>query len=104
MPDLKSLYCHIAKLLKNNITISKRSEAKQYNNLTILPGFSLVEILLAFFIIITLVTILLAASGTLFTTRKSRQESIAARVASKKIENLRNAQFSTIATSPSTCT
>ncbi len=37
----KLLYCYIATLLKNNVTISERKRAKQFNNITIRPGFSL---------------------------------------------------------------
>ena len=57
-------------------------------------GFSLIEVLLSIFLITTLVTILLTSSGTLFTTYNSRLQSQASKIASKKIENLRNTAFS----------
>ena len=59
-------------------------------------GFSLVEVLLAVFLIIALTTILFATSGTLFTTRRSRLQSQAAKIASKEIEYLRNIPFASL--------
>lgn len=59
-------------------------------------GFTLVEILLSLFFIIAIVTILFATSGTLFTRRKSDQQSIAAKAATKEIERLRGLTFSNL--------
>lgn len=56
-------------------------------------GYSLVEILIALFLLGALVTILLTVSGTLFTTRSSRLQSIATKIATKDIEYLRNLPF-----------
>ena len=56
-------------------------------------GFTLVEILLALFLFTAMITILLSASGTLLHTRKSNLETLAAKIATKQIENLRNTDF-----------
>ena len=56
-------------------------------------GFSLIEVLLAIFLIVALTTILFSASGTLFTTRRSKLQSQAAKFASREIEYLRNIPF-----------
>lgn len=61
-------------------------------------GFSLIEVLLAIFLIVALTTILFSASGTLFTSRNSRLQTTAAKVASKHIELLRNEQFTNLST------
>lgn len=98
MPNFTLLYCYIDKLLKNNLTISERKRAKQYNNLTIVSGFSLIEILIALFVIVALVTVLFSSSGTLFTTRSSKLQTVAAKIASKEIENLRNIAFASLPT------
>ena len=93
MPNVTLLYCYIAKLLKNNLTISERERAKQFNNLTITSGFSLVEILLTLFFAAALGTILLTSTGTLSTGYRSNLQSIATKIASKDIENLRKLDF-----------
>ena len=61
-------------------------------------GFSLIEILIALFVIVALVTILFSSSGTLFTTRSSKLQTVAAKIASKEIENLRNIAFTSLPT------
>lgn len=67
-------------------------------------GFSLIEVLLAVFLIVALTTILFSASGTLFTTRRSRLQSQAAKIASKDIEDLRNKPFASLpATTAGAC-
>ena len=59
-------------------------------------GFSLIEILIALFVIVALVTILFSSSGTLFTTRSSKLQTVATKIASKEIENLRNIAFASL--------
>ncbi len=61
-------------------------------------GFSLIEILIAFFLIVSLVAILFSSSGTLFTTRSSKLQTVAAKIASDEIENLRNIAFTSLPT------
>ena len=60
------------------------------------PGFSLIEILIALFVIVALVTILFSSSGTLFATRDSKLQTVAATIASKEVENLRNIAFTSL--------
>ncbi len=60
------------------------------------PAFTLIEVLLSVFFLIAMVTILLSASGTLLHTRKSNLETIAAKIATKQIENLRNTDFDSL--------
>lgn len=59
-------------------------------------GFSLLEIVLALFLVVSVAAILLTTGGSLFTTRSSRLQTTAARVASKEIEALRNADFASV--------
>ena len=59
-------------------------------------GFSLIEILIALFVIVALVTILFSSSGTLFATRDSKLQTVAAKIASKEVENLRNIAFASL--------
>lgn len=56
-------------------------------------GFSLVEILLALFFAAALGTILLTSTGTLSTGYRSNLQSLATKIASKDIENLRKLDF-----------
>jgi len=91
----KLLNCSIARLFKAK---------KQINNLTIqqsLSGFTLIEVLLSSFFFIALVTILLSSSGALLNTRKTNLETVAAKVASKQIENLRNTTYASLPSSGS---
>src|SRR3989344_7907041 len=92
MPNHKSLHGCIAKLLNrkqyNNIAI------QQFNNFK--NAYSLVEIVIALFLLGALVTILLTVSGTLFTTRSSRLQQIATKIATKDIEYLRNLSFASL--------
>ncbi|MEK7581529.1 MAG: prepilin-type N-terminal cleavage/methylation domain-containing protein [Patescibacteria group bacterium] len=59
-------------------------------------GFSLIEVLLSVFILIILTAILLTASGTLTLTRQSNLQSTASKIASKKVEDLRNTAFASL--------
>lgn len=65
-------------------------------------GFGLIEIILSVVLIIAIVTALFALSGTFFIRRSSDLQSIAAKIASKDIENLRAATFSSLPAS-ATC-
>lgn len=77
---------------------SKKFKAKSHKlHATSQSGFSLIEIILALFLILTIVGILLSTSGSLFTTRSSRLQTQAGRIATKDIENLRKGDFSAIA-------
>ena len=66
---------------------------KQFNS-----GFALIEILLALILILVIIAILFSASGTFLTTRRSNLQTIAAKIASCEIEQLRNTAFASIAT------
>ena len=67
-------------------------------------GFSLVEILLALFIMAALLTIILTSAGTLKTGYRSNLQSIATKIASGDIENLRKINFTSLpADTGSTC-
>lgn len=63
-------------------------------------GFTLIEVVLAIFVILAIVTILLIASGSYTTSRGSNLQGIAAKIASRQMENLRNTDFASL---PSTC-
>ncbi len=63
-------------------------------------GFTLVEILLSIFIILAIVSILFATSGTFVSSRKSNLQSIATKIASRQIENLRNTAFDSFPACP----
>lgn len=65
-------------------------------------GFGLIEIILSVVLIIAIVTALFASSGTFFIRRSSDLQSIAAKIASKDIENLRGISFSSLPTT-ATC-
>ena len=60
-------------------------------------GFGLIEIVIALFLVVSVAAILLTSGGSLFTTRSSKLQTTAGRVASKEIEALRNADFASIA-------
>lgn len=61
-------------------------------------GFTLVEILLSLFLILAIVSILLATSGTFVSSRKASLQSIATKIASCEIEQLRKTAFANITT------
>src|SRR3989344_2727838 len=99
MPNHKSLHGCIAKLLNrkqyNNIAcLAGRQAIQQFNNFK--NAYSLFEIVIALFLLGALVTILLTVSGTLFTTRSSRLQQIATKIATKDIEYLRNLSFASL--------
>ncbi|HCS78985.1 TPA: hypothetical protein DIV55_04555 [Patescibacteria group bacterium] len=80
---------------------SRTINKKQLTRNNVHGGFTLVEILLSLFFIIAIVTILFSTSGSLLTRRRSDQQSIAAKVATKDIEYLRGLAFASLpATSP----
>ncbi len=56
-------------------------------------GFGLIEILLSVVLIIAIVTALFSSSGTFLIRRSSDLQAIAAKIASKDIENLRGTSF-----------
>ena len=54
------------------------------------PGFSLIDILLASFLLMVFLTILLIGSGTFLTTRRYSLQNVSAQIASDRIDYLRN--------------
>jgi len=72
---------------------SRTINKKQLTRNNVCGGFTLVEILLSLFFIIAIVTILFSTSGTLLTRRRSDQQSIAAKIATKEMERLRSVPF-----------
>ena len=56
-------------------------------------GFSLIEIVLSTFLILLFVTVVLSASGTYITSRKPNLAYIAAKIASRDLEDLRTFPF-----------
>lgn len=61
-----------------------------------LPGFSLIEVVLSMFVILALISILFAASGTYRHSRNSQLQTIATKIASRKIEILRKTDYTAI--------
>ncbi len=62
-------------------------------------GFTLIEILVALFVVVILGILLLTTSGTITQRHSSNLQSIAAKVASKEIERLRDIGYSQLPTS-----
>jgi len=60
------------------------------------PGFTLVEVLLALLFSATLAILLLITAGTLTQTYKSNMQSVAARIATTEIENLRKTSYASL--------
>lgn len=69
------------------------------SSLKFATAFTLVEILITVFIILVLGIILLTTSGTLTQRHSSNLQSIAAKVASKEIERLRDIDYASLPTS-----
>ena len=61
-------------------------------------GFTLIEIALSLFLILALIAILLTTSGTYVHSRRSNLQTIASKIASCEIEQLRNTAFASIST------
>ena len=59
-------------------------------------GFALIEICLSMLFILALVVILLTASGTYITSRKSNLQTSAIKIASRETETLRNTEFTSL--------
>ncbi|MDO8487087.1 MAG: hypothetical protein Q7S45_02245 [Candidatus Curtissbacteria bacterium] len=59
-------------------------------------GFTLLEIVLALFLILAIIVMLLSASGTLVSSRSSNLRSIAAKIGSREIESLRKMDFDSL--------
>lgn len=59
-------------------------------------GFTLIEVVLSIFIILAIVTIVLIASGSYTTSRNSNLQGIAAKIASREMENLKNTAFDSL--------
>lgn len=63
------------------------------SKITLKPGLTLVEILLFLLIVLTLVTILLSSSGVLKHLRRVNLDTVATKIASCEIEELRKKDF-----------
>ncbi|OGD86646.1 hypothetical protein A2870_00240 [Candidatus Curtissbacteria bacterium RIFCSPHIGHO2_01_FULL_41_11] len=66
------------------------------NHFKVRPGFTLIEVVLSIFIILAIVTIILIASGSYATSHGSNLQGIAAKIASREMENLRNTPFDSL--------
>jgi len=73
----------------------------QLSNVRKSAGFTLVEILISLFLILTLLSILFTVSGSYVSSRKSGLEVIAAKIASKQVEVLRKTAFASLPSSGS---
>lgn len=61
-------------------------------------GFSLIEIVLSLFVILAIITILLTTSATYNTSRRSNLQGVAGKIATRRIETLRNTTFASVTT------
>ncbi len=59
-------------------------------------GFTLLEIVLALFLVLAIIVMLLSASGTLVSSRSSNLRGIAAKIESREIETLRKMNFDSL--------
>ncbi len=67
-------------------------------------GFSLIEIVLSMFVILAIVSILFTVSATYNVSRKSSLQGIAADIADRQIETLRNTAYTSISLGTSSFT
>jgi len=83
---------------KKHLTLDKKNIKSIVNGKwsIVRPGFTLIEILLALFIIIAILAIFFAASSTYVSSRGTNLQGIAAKIASCEIEQLRKAAFASI--------
>lgn len=70
---------------------------------TVRPGFTLVEILVSLLIIIAIIVVLFATTGTLSSSRGSNLQTVAAKIASRQVETLRKTDYSSLPNCPSGC-
>lgn len=84
-----------AKVKKVNWSIGQLSIVRKAK------GFTLVEVLLTLVFSTTLAILLLTAASTLIQTHRSNLQTIAARIATKEIETLRNTSFASLPSSGS---
>lgn len=59
-------------------------------------GFSLIEILVALGLILAIILILFTASGSLVSSRNSNLQTVASKIASRQIENLKKGGFAAL--------
>ena len=64
-------------------------------------GFTLIEIVLSLFLILAIVVILFATSGTFIPSRTTSLQGIATKIATREIENLRKTNFAALPSCPS---
>lgn len=74
----------------NNLLRLQTGQQLKINNHLSKPGFSLIDILLASFILMVFLSILLIGSGSFLTTRRYSLQNAAAQIASNRIDYLRN--------------
>lgn len=65
------------------------------------PGFTLIEILISLVLIIAIIIVLFASTGTLSASRGSNLQSIATKIASRQIETLRKTAYASLPPCPS---
>jgi len=80
---------------------SKKQKAKRTYHLSLITyhlkhGFSLVELVLSLFVILALITVLFAASGTFKHTVNSNNQTLATKIATREIENLKKNGFAAL--------
>jgi len=82
---------------KKHLTFDENSKSQ----LSTKPAFTLVEILLTLVFSTTLAMMLLIAASTLVQTHRSNLQTIAARIATKEVETLRNTVYASLPSSGS---
>lgn len=75
----------------------------QKKKATILPGFSLLEILLSILMMMTLLVMVFSTSGTYIQSRSTSLQSIATNITSKQMETLRNTDFASLPSCSTPC-
>lgn len=80
-------------IFNSSFTVRRKKGAADHQ---LQNGFSYIEVVLSLFLVLAMLTILFTSSGTLWTRRKSNLQSIAAKIASREIESLRNTDFASL--------
>jgi len=63
-------------------------------------GFTLIEILISLILILAIILVLFASTGTLNASRGSNLQSVATKIASRQVETLRKTAYSSLPTCP----
>ncbi len=93
MPFLKTSIVN-----KQSLRSSALPTGLSRSTIVLKKGFSLIEVLLSFFFIATLLTMVLTTSGSLFIRKRSDQNAIAAKIAARRIEELRSKSYDALLT------